>query len=154
MFIQYWQQQPSASTKPILPLHIAPKKTRQITTDPSTWPITEPLSPDTKTARMGCGPSRPCRSFYNEYFVEQPKKFQNQQRANEECVSRPPRVALAPSTGARERRPVTIAEVQFAEEVARGDLKIYEEEVEARRREEGQRTFVMHAAVRGEQVFF
>lgn len=55
----------------------------------------------------------------------------------------------------RERRPVTIAEVQFAEEVARGDLKIYEEEVEARRREEeGQRTFVMHAAVRGEQVFF
>lgn len=59
-----------------------------------------------------------------------------------------------PRTKARERRPVTIAEVKFAEEVARGDLKIYEEEVEARRREEEQRIFVMHAAIRGEQVFF
>ena len=45
-------------------------------------------------------------------------------------------------------------EVKFAEEVARGDLKIYEEEVEMRKREEGQRTFVMHAAMRGDRVFF
>lgn len=98
---------------------------------------------------MGCGPSRPSRSFYNEYFVEQPGRLQRQRRPDEEGVSRPPMIRFPPRIKRRESSLGT-----SVEEGARGDLKIYAEEVEARRREEEQRTFVMHAAVRGDQVFF
>jgi hypothetical protein len=148
MFIQYWQQT-NHSTRPILPLHIVPKRGRQITTDPSRWPIVEPLTPATRTARMGCGPSRPSRSFYNEYFVEQPGRLQVQRQPDEEGVSRPPMIRFPPRIKRRGSR-----EVASVEEGARGDLKIYAEEVEARKREEEERTFVLHAAVRGDQVFF
>ncbi len=72
-----------------------------------------------------------------------------QRQPDEEGVSRPPMIRFPPRIKRRGSR-----EVASVEEGARGDLKIYAEEVEARKREEEERTFVLHAAVRGDQVFF
>lgn len=153
MSIQY-RHQKNHSTEATAPRKLTKKQRREIITTQAKWPILDPLSPDTKAARMGCVPSRPSHSFYNEFFVESSRKQDAPQRPDRENLAPPPLVGPAPRGKSKERRPVTIAEVRFAEEVARGDLEIYEEEVEARKREMDQRTFVMHAAMRGDQVFF
>lgn len=113
---------------------------------------------------MGCGPSRPSRSFYSEYFVEPPHQKApnskpqsiNQRPGIKHNISPPrPQVPRRPYN-APDDGPVIWAEenLEEEEEGARGDLRIYQEEMEARRMEEQERTFVINAVVRGEEVVF
>jgi len=141
-----------------------------------------PKSTELSQVQMGCAPSRPARSFYQEFFVERPlakqqfadRSAQNRKAKDPKSVNthshsrsdasdnplmtyvttmepQAPAMEL-PDRGIHElgvetRAPMTVDDTGIAsvgEEPARGDLKIYQEEVEARRREEGERYYLAH----------
>ena len=108
---------------------------------------------------MGCGPSRPSRSFYGEYIVD--NNSDNRKRAQQQQEQRPKKSGISrpelkpPVQNTKKvKRPVTIAEAKYAEAVAKRDLRIYEEEMRMRKKELDTRTFVRHMAMRGDEVVF
>ena len=142
MFIQYYHQN-SLTVNPVS--HRLP---RQIETIKEDWPIAEPLSPKTKALKMGCSPSRPSRSFYNEFLVEGKQKHEPKDRHI-------PRPQLQPPIQGKERHRTTIVpNLSYDEQVAMADLRIYQEEMKARKEEMDNRTFVRHMAMRGDELVF
>ena len=109
---------------------------------------------------MGCVPSRPSESFYQEFFGERTeKRGQKKQTAttknikskkdmsNPEHIDAKTRVVSKDHDDSRE--------LTYEEEVARADLRIYEEEMKAKKAEEEHRIYLMHCAINrnGDWVF-
>ncbi|KAL6718425.1 hypothetical protein ACLMJK_004514 [Lecanora helva] len=146
-FLQFYHQKlKEADTYP---------NARHILTPSDSWPIAEPRSPTTKFTTMGCGPSRPSRSIYSEYYVEKPnkkaaKRGQQQQRPG------PPRKQLHPVPQPKNgfKRPVPPAEVSFMEAKWERDRQMHNQMMQKRKAEMDRNTFNKNAQIRGTQVFF
>ena len=109
---------------------------------------------------MGCAPSRPSESFYQELFGERTeKRGKRKQTATKKNIHSKKDVSN-PEDIDRKTRSVTknhdaSCELTYEEEVARADLRIYEEEMKAKKAEEEHRVYLMHCAINsnGDWVF-
>ena len=104
---------------------------------------------------MGCVPSRPSESFYQEIFSEQPEKKPKEKQAatkrdiqSKKDVSNPE--DLDAKTDVVSKNHDDIRELTYEEQVARADLRIYEQEMKAKKAEEEHRVYLMHRAINGD----
>ena len=117
--------------------------------------IHSPSSPITpRTENMGCVPSRPSESFYHEYFAARPeKKAKERQTTTKKNIqskkdkSNPEH--LDAKTEVVSKNHDDSRELTYEEQVARADLRIYQEEMEAKKAEEERRVYLIHRAING-----
>ena len=115
---------------------------------------------------MGCAPSRPSQSFYQEFFVEYPekrtqgkvqgKKIEGKRIAVGKLAKQPKKQApplKEPSYMDKVNRnagkPKHTRTLTREEEIARADLRIYAEEMKAKCDEEANRIFIMNCVLDG-----
>ena len=103
---------------------------------------------------MGCVPSRPSESFYHEVFCERPEKKAKEKRTNtrkniksKKDKSNPEH--LDAKTKVLSKDHDDSRELTYEEQVARADLRIYQEEMEAKKAEEERRIYLIHRAING-----
>ena len=103
---------------------------------------------------MGCVPSRPSESFYQDLFGEQPeKKAKEKQTATKKNIQTK-KAMLNPKDVDAKAEVVSknhddSRELTYEEQVARADLRIYPEEMEAKKAEEEHRVYLIHRAING-----
>jgi hypothetical protein len=111
---------------------------------------------------MGCAPSRPSQSFYQEYFVEKARaKAQGQKIEGKRIavgkIVKQPKYQGAPLKEVNHMDKFTIHQRKLGHartltreaEIARADLRIYAEEMKAKRDEEANRVFIMNCVSDG-----
>lgn len=106
---------------------------------------------------MGCIPSRPSESFYREFFGgSTEKKAKEKQTATTKNVQSKKDMSNPKDIGAKSEVVIKNHDdshkLTYEEQVARADLRIYEEEMKAKKAEE---IYLMHRAVNrnGDWVF-
>lgn len=111
---------------------------------------------------MGCAPSRPSQSFYQEYFVEKAQakarwqKIEGKRIAVDKVAKKPKHLG-APLKETNYMDKVTMHQKKLRhartltreEEIARADLRIYAEEMKAKRDVEANRVFIMNCVLDG-----
>ena len=109
---------------------------------------------------MGCSPSRPSESFYQEFFGgSTEKKAKKKQTATKKSIQSKKDRSNPEDIGAKSevvsKNQVDSHEMTYEEQIARADLRIYEEEMKAKKAEEQHRVYLMHRAVNrnGDWVF-
>ncbi len=102
---------------------------------------------------MGCVPSRPSESFYQEIFGERSeKKAAKKQAAMEKSIQSKKDVSNFKHSGKTEmvsKNHDDTRELTYEEQVARADLRIYQQEMEAKKAEEEHRVYLIHRAING-----
>ena len=103
---------------------------------------------------MGCVPSRPSESFYQELFGRPTEKKAKEKRTamekniqNKKDMSNPEDTNT--KTEVASKNPDDTCELTYEEQVARADLKIYQEEMKAKKAEEEHRLYLIHRAING-----
>ncbi|KAK0508757.1 hypothetical protein JMJ35_009033 [Cladonia borealis] len=103
---------------------------------------------------MGCVPSRPSESFYQEYFARRPEKnTKAKQTATKKNIqskkdkSNPEHLDAKTEVASKDHDDPR--ELTYEEQVARADLRIYQEEMEAKKAEEEHRVYLIHRAING-----
>ena len=109
---------------------------------------------------MGCVPSRPSESFYQELFGDSTeKKAKEKQTATKKNIQSRKDMSnskdIDAKTGSVTKNHDDSRGLTYKEEVARADLRIYEGEMNAKRAEEEHRFYLMHCAINrnGDWVF-
>ena len=110
---------------------------------------------------MGCAPSRPSESFYQEFVVDRANKNAKAKKAavEEDTQSKQSITKtedVTPTTEATKHSPIDEArQLTYEEQIARADLRIYQAEMLVRQAEEDHSVYLMHRADngRGEWVF-
>ena len=103
---------------------------------------------------MGCVPSRPSESFYQEIFGSSTeKKAKEKQIATKKNIQSKKDMSnpedLDAKTGAAGKDHDDSRELTYEEQVARADLRIYQQEMEAKKAEEEHRVYLIHRAING-----
>ena len=103
---------------------------------------------------MGCVPSRPSESFYQEILGKQTgKKAKEKQNATKKNIRSKKDMSNPEDTDAKtevaSKNPDDTRELTYEEQVARADLKIYQEEMKAKKAEEEHRLYLIHRAING-----
>ena len=109
---------------------------------------------------MGCVPSRPSESFYQEFFGDSTeKKAKEKQTATKKNMQSKKDTSnpkdIRAKTEVVSKNHDDSREMTYEEQVARADLRIYEEEMKAKKVEEEHRVYLMHCAINrnGDWVF-
>lgn len=106
---------------------------------------------------MGCVPSRPSESFYQEFFGDSTEKNAKEKQTAQKKNIQSKKDTSAPEDISWKAEAVSndSRELTYEEEVARADLRIYEEEMKAKKAEEEHRVYLMHCAINrnGDWVF-
>ena len=112
------------------------------------------------TEKMGCVPSRPSKSFYHELFGDSTEKnAKEKQTPTKKNIQSKKDMSDAKDIGAKSevvsKSHDDSREMTYEEQVARADLRIYEEEMKAKKAEEEHRVYLMHCAINrnGDWVF-
>ena len=107
--------------------------------------FTHPNPPPKQKKEMGCAPSRPSQSFYQEFFVEYPeKRTQGKVQGKRIAVGKLAKQSQKQAPPLKEpsymdkvnrnaRKPKHNRTLTHEEEIARADLRIYAEEMKANR---------------------
>ena len=103
---------------------------------------------------MGCVPSRPSESFYQEIFGERPaKKAKEKQIATKKNIQSKKNMSTTEAFDAKtevaSKDNDDTRELTYEEQVARADLRIYQQEMEAKKAEEEHRVYLIHRAING-----
>ena len=119
---------------------------------------------------MGCAPSRPSQSFYQEYFVEHPQK--KAQESTRKTRSQGKKIAIGELAKQPKMQAPPLKETNYIsninkkledrnkantltreQEIALADLRIYESEMKARKEEEAatDRVYAMNRALNGKE---
>ena len=107
-----------------------------------------------RTENMGCVPSRPSESFYQEICGgATQKKAKEKQIATKKNIQSKEDMSIPEETDAKtemaSKNPDDTRELTYEEQVARADLKIYQEEMKAKKAEEEHRFYLIHRAING-----
>lgn len=109
---------------------------------------------------MGCVPSRPSESFYQELLGQRTeKKAKEKQTAAKKNIQSKKDMSnpegIDGKTEAVSKDHDDSRKLTYEEEVARADLRIYEEEMKAKKAEEEHRVYLMYCAINrnGDWVF-
>ena len=107
-----------------------------------------------RTENMGCVPSRPSESFYQECFCPRPEKKtkEKQTTAKKDIQSKKDQSNpehLDAKTEVASKDHDDSHKLTYEEQVARADLRIHQEETEAKKAEEERRVYLIHRAING-----
>lgn len=107
-----------------------------------------------RTENMGCVPSRPSESFYQELFCERPEKETKEKKiaTKKNMQSKkdmPNPEDLDAKTEGVSKDHDDSHKLTYEEQVARADLRIYQEEMNAKKAEEENRVYLIHRAING-----
>ena len=103
---------------------------------------------------MGCVPSRPSESFYQDLFGERSeKKAKEKQIATKKNIQTKkdmsnPKDADAKTDVVRKNHDDS-RELIYEDQIAQADLRIYQEDMEAKKAEEEHRVYLIHRAING-----
>ncbi len=103
---------------------------------------------------MGCVPSRPSESFYREIFGgPTEKKAKEKQNATKKNIQSKKDMPKPEDTDAKtqvvSKDQDDSRQLTYEEQVARADLRIYQQEMEAKKAEEEHRVYLIHRAING-----